>query len=197
MVQERHTGRKEAMNEPFVLKTTAHWKALSHPLRSSILHLLTEHRMTNEELADTLGVESGKLYFHTKQLFEAGLIHIVETRLKGPITEKVYQAVARSFVVHELPNFGEGEAPPFDALVAGLLAMYRQAWRDHETWEGGAHYAYHLTHRVPPDRMKEFIRRMKELTAEFEDARTDAPDATEYSFGLLLHALPPVTPRKK
>jgi DNA-binding transcriptional ArsR family regulator len=185
------------MEQQFILKTTAHWKALSHPLRSSILSLLTEHSLTNEELADTLGVESGKLYFHTRQLFEAGLIHIVETRAKGPITEKVYQAVARNFVSNGLPDAREGDAPPFDAMVAGLLAMYRQAWRDHGSWNGKAHHGFHFLHRVPTERMAEFVTRLKALAEEFEEIRTDDPDATEYSMGILLHALPPGKPRKK
>src|SRR5687768_884360 len=87
----RNTVREQAeqpMQEQFILKTTAHWKALSHPLRVAALRLLGDRAMTNEELAQALCVESGKLYFHTKQLLDAGLIELVETRAKGPITEK-------------------------------------------------------------------------------------------------------------
>ncbi len=60
--------------------------------------------MTNEELANTLGAESGTHYFHTKQLHDVGLLEMTETRAKGPITEKLYQAVARDFVTIGLPD---------------------------------------------------------------------------------------------
>jgi DNA-binding transcriptional ArsR family regulator len=86
------------MLDSFELKTAAHWKGLAHPLRVGILERLKNGAMTNEELAKSLGVESGKLYFHTKQLLTAGLIERAGSRQNGPITEKLYRAVAKKYV---------------------------------------------------------------------------------------------------
>src|SRR5579871_3932829 len=93
---------EEAMSdtEPedtFFIRTQAHWKAISHPLRLGIVRLLRQKAMTNEELAHALGVASGKLYFHTKQLLDAGLIRFVGTRQKQAITEKLYRATNMRF----------------------------------------------------------------------------------------------------
>lgn len=187
------------MEDQFVLKTTAHWKALSHPLRSSILRILSDEGLTNEELAERLGVEGGNLHFHTRQLLEAGLIQVVETRTKGSILEKVYRAVARSFVAHTLPDAEEVglSNPPFDALLGGGLALYRQAWRDHGESGLHPHLAYHITNRVPPERIQEFAAAVNALAALFGDIRTEDPDSPEYSFAILLHAMPPTVPRRK
>jgi hypothetical protein len=177
------------MDEQFVLKTTQHWKAMAHPLRSSIVRLLTEQTLTNEQLAEMLCVESGKLYFHTRQLLDAGIIKIVETRPRGSIIEKLYQAVARSFVTVGLPD-AEFEEPVFDGLISDSLWLYRRTWQEFPGIDGKTHYAFHNTHRIPTDRAHEFTRRMLALIREFQDARTEDPEAEEYSFALLYHTVP-------
>jgi DNA-binding transcriptional ArsR family regulator len=177
------------MEEQFVLKTTQHWKALAHPLRASIVRLLTEQALTNEQLAEMLCVESGQLHFHTKQLLEAGIIRIVETRLRGAVKEKLYQAVARNFVTVGLPDV-EFEEPVFDGLISDALWLYRRAWQEFPGIDGKTHYAYHGAHRVPADRAQEFTQRMLALIKEFKDGRTEDPEAMEYSFALLFHAVP-------
>jgi DNA-binding transcriptional ArsR family regulator len=190
---KKQSDGAEASESTFVLTTTAHWKAVSHPLRTGILRLLTEHTLTNEELADALEVESGKLYFHTKYLLDAGLIKIIETRSKGPITEKVYKAVAQHFVANELPDTQADDPPPFDGVVAGFQAFYRQTWRKHAPMTGRAHYAYHFTKYIPRERAAEFITKLKAFVDEFAEIETDETniaDARKYSLGLLFHAVP-------
>jgi Helix-turn-helix domain len=178
------------MEERFILKTTQHWKALAHPLRASIIRLLTEQTLTNEQMAELLCVESGKLYFHTKQLLDAGLIQVVETRARGSVIEKQYQAVARHFITIGLPDADIEEAP-FSGLITDALQLYRRTWDDHPRLEGVAHYAFHNTHRIPADRAKEFTERTLALIKEFQDVRTEDSDAMQYSFALLYHAVPP------
>ena len=176
------------MNDQFVLRTTAHWKALAHPLRASIIRLLTEHPMTNEQMAEALCLESGKLYFHTKQLFDAGMIEIIETRAKGSVIEKVYQAVARQFITEGLPDDPDRDEPVFGGLISDALWLYRHTWQEWPEMRDKAHYAFHFTHPISAEKSKEFVRRMQALAAEFQDGRTDDEDATIYSFAMLLHA---------
>jgi DNA-binding transcriptional ArsR family regulator len=187
-------GRLEGMDEQFVLKTTQHWKALAHPLRASILRLLTEQTLTNEQMAEMLCVESGKLYFHTKQLLDAGMIRVVETRPRGSVVEKLYQAVARSFISNGLPDT-DFEEPVFDGLISDALWLYRRTWQEVPGFQGKTHYAFHYTHRIPTDRAREFMRRMLALIKEFQEARTEDPEAMEYSFALLYHAVPHQEPQ--
>src|SRR5476651_1264141 len=89
------------------LDSMAQAKGLSHPLRVGILRRLIEEAHTNEELADQLGVASGKLYFHTRKLLDLGMIALVGTRQKGPLTEKLYRATARRFTLPAPVKGGE------------------------------------------------------------------------------------------
>lgn len=162
---------------------------MAHPLRASIIRLLTEDALTNEQMADILCVESGKLYFHTKQLLDAGLIKVVETRARGSVIEKRYQAVARSFVSVGLPDT-EFDAPLFDSLLSDALWLYRRTWKESPGIDGKTHYAFHYTHKIPADRAREFTKRLLTLMKEFQDTRTEDPEAMEYSLALLFHAIP-------
>jgi DNA-binding transcriptional ArsR family regulator len=147
----------------FYVRTTTHWKALSHPLRVAILKLVIDKPMTNERLAVTLRQESGKLYFHTKQLLEAGMIEIVETRMRGTIAEKVYGAVARAYVATGLPQ----EATDNAGVVEGTF-----------------------TANLTPEQASAFTERLQALLAEFEGTENGS---TAYSLRCLMHPLPEAT----
>jgi DNA-binding transcriptional ArsR family regulator len=54
--------------------TVAEAKAVAHPLRQRILRLCLEQELTNKQLADRLGSEPGTVYYHVKQLVDAGLL---------------------------------------------------------------------------------------------------------------------------
>ena len=110
----------------FEMQTPAQWKAFSHPLRLRILEELADQPRTNEELAAALGEQSGKLYFHTKKLLDAGLIVLDSTRQKGPITEKLYKSVARRFTA-PAPVKG-GSTPPLAPYLVAGLDLYRSVW---------------------------------------------------------------------
>ena len=72
-------------------------KALGHPLRLKVLHVLAESEksLTNRELAMRLSVDPGHLHFHVRMLHRAGLIELE----KGPGREKPYRPVAKHFKV--------------------------------------------------------------------------------------------------
>jgi DNA-binding transcriptional ArsR family regulator len=151
------------VKDVFYVRTTAHWKALSHPLRVAVLKMLIEKPMTNERLAVALRQESGKLYFHTRQLLEAGMIEIAETRMRGTIAEKVYTAVAHTYVATGLP----------------------ESAADGATVEGGS-----FTARMTPDRARAFTERLEALVAEFQIEGQEAADGADYSLRCLMHAVP-------
>lgn len=181
------------MQEQIELTTTAHWKAVAHPLRVSILGLLTEAAQTNEELARALNVESGKLYFHTRRLLEAGLIEMVETRQKGPITEKLYRAVARAFTT-AAPEKG-GDAPTFDTMLTAALELYRATWRESGGLADETELAFHLVLPHRPKRRREFVERLRRLCDDFQkEASPDAPNARPLAISVLLHGIPPPVP---
>ena len=72
-------------------------KALSQPLRLSILEQLVSEPRTTKQVAEALGEKPTKLYHHVDALERAGVIRLVATRPKRGTTEKYFRAVARSF----------------------------------------------------------------------------------------------------
>jgi DNA-binding transcriptional ArsR family regulator len=71
---------------------------LQHPLRLRILGELGEPDSASG-LSKRLGVPRQKVNYHVRQLESEGLVELVEERRKRNCTERVVQAVARSYVI--------------------------------------------------------------------------------------------------
>src|SRR5437870_12307825 len=82
-----------ALTEP------AQVKALSHPLRTTILGLLHERAATVSELAVALARPKSTVAHHVKVLREAGLVRVVRTRRQRAIEERFDGRTARMFHV--------------------------------------------------------------------------------------------------
>src|SRR5579884_3449845 len=82
-----------ALTEP------AQVKALTHPLRNTILGLLHERAATVTELAVALERPKSTVAHHVKVLTEAGLLQVVRTRRVRAIEERFYGRTARLFYV--------------------------------------------------------------------------------------------------
>ena len=176
------------MEEKLEITTARQWKAFSHPLRLGILAELSRGERTNEELAKALGVESGKLYFHTKQLVTAGIIEPAGTRQKGPITEKLYRAVARRYHAH--PPEMDGDRPPFGDMMAAALALYQSSWHTRPEGMDRVHGGYHLAVSLPPDRLREIISQFKQIVETAITENTDQAGSVPVALTILLHGLP-------
>src|SRR5579872_6004438 len=74
-------------------------KALSHPLRNTILGLLHERAATVTELATALERPKSTVAHHVKVLAEAGLVQVVRTRRVRAIEERFYGRTARMFYI--------------------------------------------------------------------------------------------------
>jgi DNA-binding transcriptional ArsR family regulator len=79
------------------LTSPAQVKALSHPLRTMILHLLHERAATVTELAAALERPKSTVAHHVKVLADAGLAQVVRTRRVRAIEERFYGRTARLF----------------------------------------------------------------------------------------------------
>src|SRR6188474_174287 len=95
------------------LTTPAQVKALSHPMRNTILGLLHERAATVNELAEALGRPKSTVAHHVKVLAEAGLVQIVRTRRVRAIQERFYGRTARMFFVG-VDRSAEDEEMPRD-----------------------------------------------------------------------------------
>ena len=171
-----------------VLDTPVKWKAVSHPLRLGILRLLAGGEMTNEELAQQLNVASGKLYFHTKKLLDAGLVEAAPTRRKGPHIEKPYRRVSDSFFV---PMVEDGTAPPLLHLLVNAVQLYQSTWAE-STNKHFIQFGYHVMYFQTAEKEAEYYARINQLARDFIADAVPAthPDARIVSIGLLAHRCP-------
>ncbi|HEY3462897.1 MAG TPA: helix-turn-helix domain-containing protein, partial [Gaiellaceae bacterium] len=99
--------------ERIALTTPSQVKAISHPLRTTILHLLHERAATVTELAVALERPKSTVAHHVRVLVEAGLLQVVRTRRVRAIEERFYGRTARLFYVG-VQRGPEGEELPRD-----------------------------------------------------------------------------------
>src|SRR3954471_22378787 len=151
-------------------------KALSHPLRTTILGLLHERAATVNELAVALGRPKSTVAHHVKVLTEAGLLQIVRTRRVRAIEERFYGRTARMFYV-AAERGTDGDELPRDFNDFEVAARESAAaFRDGKLW-GFIRHA-----RLSETQASEFWERMAELTAEFD--RLPRSGDTMYGFAV-------------
>jgi DNA-binding transcriptional ArsR family regulator len=164
-----------------IINTPEQLKALADPLRNRVLSILCEREATNQQLATALGEPHAKVLHHVRYLLDAGLIVLVDQRIKGGNVEKYYRAVARWFGIRPgpdlLPSIVVGEFEALSQEVAASAALFA-AQGERPNWEGR-----HA--RLPRERVEEFHRRLLALIAEYwggpraADPNNDAVPAQE------------------
>jgi DNA-binding transcriptional ArsR family regulator len=152
--------------EPFrAVSTAKELKAFADPIRNRILHILAAREATNQQLSTILDEPQAKVLHHVRVLQDAGLIRLVDQRIRGGNVEKFYRATARVYGFRPEPDLPEDFAGPVS--VAGLesvtqeLAASLKAWPDQPLyWEG-------RRAKMSPERLGEFNERMQALIAEY------------------------------
>ncbi|WP_348787548.1 winged helix-turn-helix domain-containing protein [Leifsonia sp. NPDC080035] len=146
-------------------------KAMSHPLRVRIIRLCGDHELTNKQLADRLGVDPGTVYYHVRQLVDAGFLEPAPVRTgESGALEKPYRSTGRSWWLSmqlDQLDLGEGFAPveAFQQELAeagsGSIATY-------------ARFSLHLS----PEDVAELDRRIVAVIDEYvetDDQRSHLP----------------------
>jgi DNA-binding transcriptional ArsR family regulator len=93
----RAASKQHAMKDSHSISTAAELAALGHELRLAVLRLLVAAPATNQQLAQALGEDHARLWFHVVTLHRAGLIDLEEERPKLGVVEKYYRAAAREY----------------------------------------------------------------------------------------------------
>jgi DNA-binding transcriptional ArsR family regulator len=158
------------------LTQPAQVKALSHPVRTTILHLLHERAATVTELADALERPKSTVAHHVKVLTEAGLLQVVRTRRVRAVEERFYGRTARLFYVG-VERGSEGDEMPRDFNDFEVAAAESAAaFRDGKLW-GFIRHA-----RIAETQASEFWERMAALVTEFD--RLPRSGDTVYGFAV-------------
>jgi DNA-binding transcriptional ArsR family regulator len=151
-------------------------RAISHPLRTTILGLLHERAASVSELAAAVERPKSTVAHHVRVLCDAGLVQVVRTRRVRAIEERFYGRTARMFYVGVERAAGGDEMPRDfnDFEVAARESA--EAFRDGKLW-GFIRHA-----RISETQVSEFWERMAELVSEFD--RLPRSGETMYGFAV-------------
>ncbi len=171
-------------------------KAISHPLRTTILSLLHERAATVTELAVVVGRPKSTVAHHVRVLTEAGLLQVVKTRRVRAIEERFYGRTARMFYVG-IERSPDGDDLPRDFNDFEVAARESAgAYRDGKLW-GFIRHA-----RISEAQASEFWERMAELVTEFDQLPRSGETVYGFAVGVyptdhptLPGAAPTQTPR--
>ncbi len=151
-------------------------RALSHPLRNTVLSLLHERAATVTELAAAVGRPKSTVAHHVNVLVDAGLLHVVRTRRVRAIDERFYGRTARMFTVSVERSPDDGP-PPLDFNDFEVAARESAA-----AYEQGKLWGFIRHARIPASQATSFWQRMAELVAEFD--RLPRSGDTMYGFAV-------------
>jgi DNA-binding transcriptional ArsR family regulator len=166
--------------ERIALTRPSQVKAISHPLRTTILGLLHERAATVRELSVALERPRSTVAHHVKVLTKAGLVQVVRTRRVRAIDERFYGRTARMFYVG-IERSAAGEDMPRDFNDFEVAASESaRAYRDGKLW-GFIRHA-----RITEAQASEFWERMAELVAEFDQL----PRSGETMYGFAIGVYP-------
>lgn len=166
--------------EPFVAVTPDNIQGLTHPLRVQVLGLLRTHGpATATTLAHELGLTSGALSYHLRQLERFGFI--AEDTERGNERDRWWKAVHRS-THFDVSAFDGADAEAAEAFEQGIFTAWgskltraqseRRTWPPQ--WRDSVHYSDVLLTLTP----EEVERLDKDLMAVIDGYRAHDPGTT-------------------
>ena len=160
-----------------VLTRAEQVRALAHPLRTTILGLLTERAASVAELAEATGRPKGTVAHHVGVLHAAGLLQVVRTRRVRAVEERFYGRAARTVTIavdgHE--DLGTDQN---DFAVAAVESVGADEQR--RLWSFIRHA------RLDSAQAEEFWVRVRALVEEFDRL----PRTGETTYGLAVGIYP-------
>lgn len=179
--------------EPFrVVSDLRQLKAFTDPMRNRLLHILSNQEATNQQLASILGEPQAKVLHHVRFLLDAGLIVLVDQRVRGGNVEKFYRATARVYGFRPDPSDLETLSGPvsgalFESVTQELVASLK-------VWPNQPLFWETRRSRLSPERLSEFNDRLLALLAEFwgelDEPATGNPDADLMAFATAMYRFP-------
>ena len=151
-------------------------RALAHPLRTTVLGLLTEREASVAELAQATGRPKGTVAHHVGVLYRAGLLQVVRTRRVRAVEERFYGRAARTVTIavegHDLPT----DQNDFAVAAAESVGAEEQRL----LWSFIRHA------RLDAARAEEFWTRLRDLVEEFDRL----PRSGDTTYGLAVGIYP-------
>lgn len=164
-------------------------RALSHPLRTTILGLLHERAATVTELAVAVRRPKSTVAHHVNVLLDAGLVRIVRTRRVRAIDERYYGRTARMFYVG-LGNQLEAAGSTTDFNDFAVAAQESAS-----AYENNQVRAFIRHARIPEDRAAEFWKRVDAVIHAFDKLPRSGDSVYGFVVGLYPMTDYPTLPR--
>ena len=176
----------------FIIDNLETLKALSDPLRIQILERLAPKPQTVNQVAEGLGLESSRLYYHFKMLESHSLIKVVETRLVNNMIERDYWLVAEEIRIDKnllsisseegQENIVQVIRSSWEATLEDLMRNFQA--RHLHTKRDKCKYSQEmvmlkLQSRLSPKSYKEFTEKLNTLLEEFNHPKEDLKGGEE------------------
>ncbi len=169
------------LEDTIELTTAEQVRAISDPLRTTILGLLHERAATVTELASAVKRPKSTVAHHVNVLAAAGLLRVVRTRRVRAIDERYYGRAARMFYIGLGRRTDGGMLPPdfndFEVAAKESVAAY----------DAGQLRAFIRHARIPEARAAEFWERVDQVIHEFD--RLPRSGDTVYGFAVGLYPM--------
>jgi DNA-binding transcriptional ArsR family regulator len=177
------------MDKPAIrAPTAAEMKALGHPTRLRILRLCYEQPLTNQELADRLGIAPPTALRHVRILTGTGFL------AAQPVRTGEHGALERPYATTGLSVRLAWDAAEWPELLqqVGIAALH--AFRAEMIEAGPAAYRDELrwTLRLGPDSRQELIDKIHALITEASER--DEPGGETLNILWMMHAVPELRP---
>jgi DNA-binding transcriptional ArsR family regulator len=179
------------LDDTIELTTAEQVRAISDPLRTTILGLLHERAATVTELAGAVKRPKSTVAHHVNVLATAGLLRVVRTRRVRAIDERYYGRTARMFYVG-LGRRADGVPLPPDFNDFEVAAKESVA-----AYDAGQLRAFIRHARIADEQAVEFWERIEQVIHDFD--RLPRSGDTAYGFAVGLYpmldypTLPPPT----
>lgn len=153
-------------------------RALGHPLRTTILSLLTERAASVAELAAATHRPKSTIAHHVGVLHDAGLVQVVRTRRVRAVEERFYGRAARTVTIAVDP---EGTELPLDFNDFEVAARESSAaFEERRLW------AFLRHARLSEEQASDFWRRIRDLVEEYDRL----PRSGDTTYGLAVGIYP-------
>ncbi|MFD7154745.1 ArsR/SmtB family transcription factor [Kribbella sp. NPDC059898] len=163
------------------LTTAEQVRAISDPLRTTILGLLHERAATVTELATAVGRPKSTVAHHVKVLTDAGILRVVRTRRVRAIEERFYGRAARMFFVGLGRQGADGQLPhDFNDFEVA-------AQESKPAYDAGELRSFIRHARIPDERAAEFWQQVDALIHTFD--QLPRAGGTTYGFTVGLYPI--------
>ena len=153
-------------------------RALSDPLRATLLDLLLERAATVSEMAQAVQRPKSTVAYHVNLLVEAGLLRVVRTRRVRAIQERFYGRVARTVYIGALTR---AEDQKLAAAVNGITQAAAESSPAHAADE----LRCLLVHaRIPIDQVRSFWSEVQALARQFSQIPREGDQVYGFVAGL-------------